>query len=225
VTIEHVTARTKLKREQILAAARRLFLQHGFAQTSTEAIRLEAGVSKETLYRYYASKEDLFADVLRQLTLEQIPTLQMERIPDPLDRESVRAALLQLIQDLVAAMMQPEYLALLRIIVAETPRFPQVGALFRATVPEQSLVSLAALFRQMRDQQQGRALDEEAAARMVLGSLLTYALLDGLLETSGPPSLPQPERLAAIVDLVLPAIITEGKQERVSHDEPTNPLA
>src|SRR5947209_7170884 len=129
----------------MLAATRRLFLQHGFAQTSTEAIRVEAGVSKETLYRYYASKEALFAEVLRQVTLEQIPKLRVESIKDPLDRGEIRAALLQLTQELVTVMMQPEYLALLRIIVAETPRFPQLGALFRSTVPEQSLASLATL--------------------------------------------------------------------------------
>ncbi len=212
MTTEKVTSRSKLKREQILTAARRLFLRQGFAQTSTEAIRLEAGVSKETLYRYYASKEDLFADVLRQLTLEQITTWHVERIGDSLDRESLPAALLQLTQELAAVMMQPEYLALLRIIVAETPRFPQLGALFRSAVPEQSLASLAAFFRQMRDQEEGVAFDEEAAARMLLGSLLTYALLDGLLSADGTPSLPKPERLAAIVDLLLPAISPQGKK-------------
>jgi len=75
--------------------------------------------------------------------------------------------------------------------LAETPRFPQVGALFRSTIPEQSLASLAALLKQMRDQEEGVDIDGEAAARMLLGSLLTYALLDGLLNTDGSPSLPE----------------------------------
>ncbi len=207
MTTEKVTLRAQQKREQILVAARRLFLRQGFADTSTEAIRIEAGVSKETLYRYYVSKEELFADVLRQLTLEQVPRLQVERtLPDPGNRGSVRAALLQLAQELVAVMMQPEYLALLRIIVAETPRFPQVGALFRSTIPERSLASLAALLKQMQAQEEGADIDGEAAARMLLGSLLTYAVLDGLLNTDGIPSLPQPDRLAAIVDLLLRAM-------------------
>ncbi|MBO0780310.1 MAG: TetR/AcrR family transcriptional regulator [Ktedonobacteraceae bacterium] len=214
---EQETSRKKAKREQILTAARRLFLQQGFAQTSTEAIRLTAGVSKETLYRYYASKEELFADVLQQLTLEQIPQLEVESLPEMRDREAFRLALLRLSQRLIAVMMQPEYLALLRIIVAETPRFPQLGALFRATVPEQSLASLTALF-----QQEGEALDGEAVARMLLGSLLTYALLDGLLATDSAP--PPPERLVAIVDLLIRAISTHGK-EFCSHDESTSFLA
>src|SRR6266566_3556763 len=218
MTPEQVTSRTKVKRAQILAAARRLFLQQGFAQTSTEAIRLEAGVSKETLYRYYDSKEDLFADVLQQMTLEQIPQVDVESLPGLEDRESLRLALLQLVLKLVAVMMQPAYLGLLRIIVAETPRFPQLGALFRATVPEQSLASLTALFRQMQDLKGGVALDGEAAARMLLGSLLTYTLLDGLLATEGSPSPPRPERLAAIVDLLLRAISTQDTKEIFSHD-------
>ena len=68
ITEKAPTHRAQQKREQILTAARRLFLQHGFADTSTEAIRIEAGVSKETLYRYYASKEELFVDVLGNLS-------------------------------------------------------------------------------------------------------------------------------------------------------------
>jgi len=68
--------------------------------------------------------------------------------------------------------------------------------------------ALAALLKQMRDQEEGVDIDGEAAARMLLGSLLTYALLDGLLNTDGSPSLPESERLAAIVDLLLRAIST-----------------
>ena len=52
-------------------------------------------------------------------------------------------------------------------------------------------------------------IDEEAAARMFLGSLLTYALLDGLLSTSSVPQKPSPERLAAIVELFLQAIAVQ----------------
>ena len=31
--------------------------------------------------------------------------------------------------------MQPEYLALTRVVIAETPRLPQLGSLFRAALP------------------------------------------------------------------------------------------
>src|SRR2546423_13494696 len=93
ITEKAPTHRAQQKREQILTAARRLFLQHGFADTSTEAIRIEAGVSKETLYRYYASKEELFTAVLRQLTLEHLPRPGEEVLPPLGDRAAGQHAL------------------------------------------------------------------------------------------------------------------------------------
>ena len=91
----------------------------------------------------------------------------------------------------------------MRIIVAEMARLPEVGTLFRETVPEQSLASISTLLRRMGEQGIVAQIDEEAAARLFLGSLLTYMLLDGLLSTESVPLLPAPERLASIVDLFL----------------------
>lgn len=48
--------------------------------------------------------------------------------------------------------------------------------------------------------------DDEAGARMLLGSLLTYALLDGVLSSDGEPHPPAPKRIAAIADLFARAI-------------------
>jgi len=53
--------RMHAKREQIRQAALVLFLQRGFERTTIDAIVETAPVSKQTLYRYYQSKEDLFA--------------------------------------------------------------------------------------------------------------------------------------------------------------------
>ena len=62
-----LTARSRAKRDQIRATAQQLFLERGFANTGTNLIAKEAGVSKETLYRYFPSKEELLADCLRHL--------------------------------------------------------------------------------------------------------------------------------------------------------------
>lgn len=59
--------REKLAREaDILAAAEKLFTQHGFEQVTMDAVAKEAEFTKRTLYQYFPSKEDLFfAVVLR----------------------------------------------------------------------------------------------------------------------------------------------------------------
>src|SRR5215217_5334890 len=104
-----LSTRAQRTREQIRAAAQRLFLQQGYLATSTDAILTEAGIaSKETLYRHYASKEELFADVLRHLTLEQphfAERLAQLRPPD--DLSSLRQALTAIARELLALMLQP----------------------------------------------------------------------------------------------------------------------
>jgi TetR/AcrR family transcriptional repressor of mexJK operon len=202
--------RAQQTRDQIRAAAYRLFLQHGYLGTSTDAILAEAGISsKETLYRHYASKEDLFVDVLGNLTLSQ-PRIssKLSALPAPHDLPSLRQALTTVAREILTIMIQPEYLALLRVIIAETPRFPQLGPMFRATVPERGLFILTALLRQAREQHIIADVDFDAVTHALLGGLLTYAFLDSVFagEDAHPPAL---ERADAIVEVIMRALTRE----------------
>jgi TetR/AcrR family transcriptional repressor of mexJK operon len=201
------STRVQKTREQIRAAAYRLFLQHGFLGTSTDAIMTEAGIaSKETLYRHYASKEELFVDVLSHLTLAQPrSSLLLAEMPIPHDLPSLRKALTVLAREILSIMIQPEYLALLRVIMAEMPRFPQIGPLFRAAVPERGLSYFTALLHQAREQNIIANVDFDAVTHALLGGLLTYALLDIFFagEDAHPPSL---DRADAVVDVIMRAL-------------------
>src|SRR5947208_7432605 len=53
-------------RERILAAASDLFYRHGIRAVGVEAIAEAAGTNKMTLYRHFASKDELVAEYLRQ---------------------------------------------------------------------------------------------------------------------------------------------------------------
>ena len=134
-TSEELGPRAKAKRDQILAGARRVFLRDGFAAASTDAIAAEAKVSKRTLYVYYPSKEELFAGVMRGLTIENPQARALESMEEmaPGSEEELRQDLLELATRIVTTMMQPDYLALLRTTIADTHRFPQLGGLFRAS--------------------------------------------------------------------------------------------
>jgi TetR/AcrR family transcriptional repressor of mexJK operon len=205
---EELGARARAKRDQILDGARRVFLRDGFAATSTDAIAAEAGVSKRTLYAYYPSKEDLFVDVLRELTIENPQTRALESIEgmSPRTGGELRRDLLELAGKIVATMMQPDYLALLRTTIADIHKFPQLGGLFRATVPERALRSFAAFIERTRERGIVReSVDGEVAARMFVGPLLTYAILNGLL-VEGPPRPPAPQKIEEMVDLYIKAI-------------------
>ena len=56
-------ARGEATRGQLIAMARRMFAEHGYENTSVEAVLREAGVSRGSLYHHFASKEALFEAV------------------------------------------------------------------------------------------------------------------------------------------------------------------
>lgn len=201
-------SRSEAKRGEILAGARRVFLRDGFAAASTDDISREAGVSKRTVYAYYPSKEDLFAEVLRTLTVENPRTMVLDAIRgmEPTSREELRSVLLELARRFVETMMKAEYLAFLRTLIADTHRFPQLGEIFRSTVPERGLREGCAMLERAQENCVVVAGDPEVMMRMFMGSMLTYAMLDGLFRPDGEHNPPGPEKLEEIVDLYLKAV-------------------
>jgi AcrR family transcriptional regulator len=199
-----MTTRAQRKREQILSGAQRLFLTHGYTGTSTDAIAKEAAVSKETLYAYYPNKEALLAAVLQHL----VDTLSDEDLTITgtiafKDKQHFHDMLIELAQRIITNAMQPDYLALVRIILGESARVPQLGLLFRNTIPMQGLTALSHFLEQAQQQKIVQIADFHIAARMFIGPLLTYILVDGLMVANGAPQPPGITQITTIVDLYL----------------------
>ena len=208
MTMEHrQNTRIQQTRERLRAAAHQLFLQQGYQATSIDAILAEAGISsKETLYRHYPSKEALFVDVLSHLTMEQPGfSEKLSAIPTPHDLPSLRQALLQLSHEILSMMCQPGYLPLVRMIITESSRFPQLGTLFFSTVTQRGLAIITILLQTAREQQVIVDIDFDAVARMLLGGLLSYAIT-GLIfaeEQAQPPPL---DRGDALIEVIMRAL-------------------
>ena len=67
------------------------------------------------------------------------------------------------------------------MIIAEAPRFPQLGTLFFSTVTKPGLAIITALLREAREQQIIDDLDFDAVTHMLLGGLLTYVIMSLVL--------------------------------------------
>jgi AcrR family transcriptional regulator len=199
--------RTHQTRERLRNAAHQLFLQQGYQATSIDAILTEAGISsKETLYRHYASKEALFVDVLSHLTMEQPGfSEKLAALPSPDDLPSLRKALLQLSSEILSMMCQPGYLPLVRMIIAEAPRFPQLGTLFFSTVTQRGLSIITSLLQAAREQQVIAGIDFDAVSRMLLGGLLSY-VITGLIYTGEQTQPPPFERVEALIEVIMRAL-------------------
>lgn len=203
--------RTQQTRAQLRAAAQQLFLRDGYAATSTDAILAEAGIgSKETFYRHYASKEALFVDVLGQLTLEQPDVVaRLAQLPAPQDTASLRAALITIARELLSLMSQPAYQSLLRVVLAETPRFPKLGPLYRAAVPERGFAIVRSVLERARERNLIAESDLDAAVHAFVGGLLAYALTSLAFggEDAKPPAI---ERADAVAEVVVRALAPDA---------------
>lgn len=112
--------RLAARREQLVAVAEQLFLQHGFANTSVNTIVREAGGSLATLYAEFGSKEALFESVLSARAERFFP--EDRRVPRrPF---STRAELRDLAAHMLRRMLSEDGLAVYRLAVHEAPRFP-----------------------------------------------------------------------------------------------------
>ena len=198
--------RAQQTREQLRAAAHRLFLRQGYMATSIDAILAEAGISsKETLYRHYANKEALLVDVLSHLTMEQPGfSEKLAALPKAHDLPSLSQALTQLSREILSMMCQPGYLPLVRMIIAEAPRFPQLGTLFFSTVTQRGLAIITALLQAAREQQIIADMDFDAVVHTLLGGLLTYVIMNLVLgKETHPPAL---DRADAVVEIIMRAL-------------------
>jgi AcrR family transcriptional regulator len=204
---------TLVKQERVRACARQLFLERGFGDTSMDAIAESAAVSKQTLYSYYPSKAALFSGVVCAITVAG-PRQPLAAGSQPAlgDAEALRRALTALAVGIVETMLQPEYLALLRVVIAEQPRFPELAAHFRAAVPDRGFAAIGELLERARQNGLVHSFDREAGGRLFMGALLTYLLYDGLLG-GGHAQPPPRERLEAVIEQFFLSVSVQPRVE------------
>jgi AcrR family transcriptional regulator len=110
------------RREQILDAATRAFARAGFAKTSLDAIAAEAAVTPVILYRHFASKADLYREVLDRAYTQ----LREATGPDDFDDASIPALVR-------AAATNPDAFRLLFRYAAREPEFRETIDSFDAS--------------------------------------------------------------------------------------------
>jgi TetR/AcrR family transcriptional regulator, mexJK operon transcriptional repressor len=208
--MKQLSSRALKKKEQIQLAAKRLFLEKGFSNTSMDAITKEAGVSKQTVYSYYESKEDLLYDVFQNLVGEidienKFQLSQMIEINNINDLTTI----LEMVAEKISKnLVQPEYLGMARIILAEISYFPQLGELFKEAVPTQVIGTIISILSHAnkKDVIKINEADMDIVARMLIGPLLTYILLDGLLVPKHQVTVPSHEKISSIIHYFIKSI-------------------
>ncbi|WP_261845040.1 TetR/AcrR family transcriptional regulator [Aliamphritea ceti] len=151
------------KRRAILQAAQEVFLSEGYVIASMDKIAAGAQVTKQTVYRYYPSKGELFKATLQYMgensELDFIFHLQAS---------DVREAMYRFARGFIEFHLADEHLATYRLLVSESAKAPEMVASFMEVGPDDTSARLAEFFIERLG-----IAEPETAIRLWSGMLLS----------------------------------------------------
>jgi AcrR family transcriptional regulator len=169
-----LSAATQAKRQQILEGAIRTFLQNGYEGTGMNQVADASGVTKQTIYSHFGDKEGLFTAIIEELTEFHGQEQPCEMSSDAKPEEVLRA----LGQRFLRRQNDPRYLALLRVMIGESERFPELARLFSRKVIARGMDAFKTYFKQHPE----LGIDDpDATARVFVGSLVNFIIQQELL--------------------------------------------
>ena len=147
------------KRQAILEAAKILFLSNGYANTSMDAVALEAGVSKLTVYSHFTDKETLFTAAVVAKCEEQLPVMYFE-LPEGVPVETV---LLNIGRRFHRLINSKESLSLHRLMMATGNQDVKLSQIFFEAGPMRMLQGMERLLGRI-DQSGALSIDKPLTA-------------------------------------------------------------
>ncbi len=178
------------KRAQILDAAQRAFLDHGYAESSVNRIAEEAGVSIKTLYRHYETKDELFSAVMQAACSPHsdddngggdAPATEPSWYAKP---PNVGLALAG--EEYLRHVLSEDQLALYRVVARDAHRFPELRRRYLKEIAGRRVVTFAEYLDRWAPQM-GWSISNKLAALTTFAGLLKASLFDDALLGSRKP--------------------------------------
>ena len=183
------------KRRQILDGARKVFLDLGFDGASMGVIARAAGVSKGTLYVYFADKNRLFEAIVEQESLEQ------GRSAFNFDPErDVTTTLREFGQAYITLLCRPGGGSAIRTVMAIAERMPDVGRRFYDRVLAYTINRLAE-FLDAKVRAKDLVIDDSQLAAAQFMQMCQATMFQPFIFQAAPA--PSPEQITRVVDSAL----------------------
>lgn len=151
----------------ILDHATTVFLREGYAASSIETIAREAHVAKRTIYARWDGKPALFLAVLQRLMSGWLPAA--DAWPEA---DGLQAALLAAARSILAVGLTPEAIALHRVMIAESMRFPELQTIMAQAGVQEGARRISALLSRAVAAGELRPLDTAFAAEQFMHLVL-----------------------------------------------------
>jgi TetR/AcrR family transcriptional repressor of mexJK operon len=145
VAEEQVTEKRQTKKQlEVLTVASDYFLSHGYKGTSINAMARDSGISKESIYRYFSSKKELFEAVIAKELATYRKNLQF------LDYETesiaLDTALKRTAETIVGVVLTDRTLSLRRLIFQQVKQSPDIGQYYYEIGPRAAYKNLEKIF-------------------------------------------------------------------------------
>ncbi len=208
-TLAYFGVESTPKRDAIVRAAAKLFLESGYGETSMDAIAAAAEVSKRTVYSYFSGKDVLFEAVMTDVC-ESRSDMANSELPNRPAEEVLscvgRGFLKTVSSDIV--------LTTFRIAAAESVRFPELGETFYRAGPQRSIQNLASYFRAREAAGELVVPEPELAASQFLALVKSDFFVRLVLGVGPKPNDADIERaVSSAVRLFLSAYGRDGSQK------------
>lgn len=187
------------RRSNYLNVALELFVEHGFNGVSIDQIVAAAGGSKATLYRYFESKEALFAAIIDEIAAASAP----ETIDDELAAADLEPGLRLIATTTTRGALHPRTIELLQLAVAEARRFPNLAEVLFAKGPAVNYERLRTFLRRHEALGTIELRDAQIAAEQFLGGIVGHQQLRMSLALPAPSDADITQRIDAAVTAFL----------------------
>ena len=192
--------RKEARPAEIVEAALEVFAEKGFSAARIDDVAARAGISKGTLYLYFASKEELFKAVVRQALLPNLARVEglLRAHPGP------SAARIELMIRQIGALLQGTRIGVIpKLVIAEAGNFPELARFYHQEVIRRGLGLLGAEVERGIARGEFRPVDPGHGARLLVAPVLLAAIWKSTFEAHAGAALDAPAFLAAALDVLL----------------------
>lgn len=175
-------SRSARKHEAILKAAEDVFLRDSYLGTNMDEIAALSGVSKQTIYKHFGSKEALFIEIVTSMTGNASDSVHDE-VPELVHDERLVEYLQDYAYRQLTVVLTPRLMQLRRLVIGEVGRFPELAKVLYEGGPQRAMAALAATFARLSARGLLTIADPMVAASqfnwLVMAAPLNQAMLLG----------------------------------------------